>query len=82
MTRNIQYQPKALHLGSFSVCFRSSVDKAAVPADNSAAETILGFSGDVTEISKAAGLPRAQLSSTMSAIIIIILFIIIYYYYY
>ena len=56
MTRGTQHQPKALHLGSFSVCFRSSVDKAAVPADNPATETILGFSGDVTEISKAAGL--------------------------
>ena len=61
MTRGIQHQPKALHLGSFSVCFRSSVDKAAASADNPATETILGFSGDVTEISKAAGLPRAQL---------------------
>ena len=67
MTRGTQHQPKALHLGSFSVCFRSSVDKAAAPADNPATETILGFSGDVTEISKAAGLPRAQLGSKMSA---------------
>ena len=44
MTRGTQHQPKALHLGSFSVCFRSSVDKAAAPADNPATETILGFS--------------------------------------
>ena len=65
MTRSTQHQPKALHLGSFSVCFRSSVDKEASPADNPA--TILEFSGDVTEISKAAGLPRAQLGSKMSA---------------
>ena len=43
------------------------MDKAAAPADNPATETILGFSGDVTEISKAAGLPRAQLGSKMSA---------------
>ena len=28
------------------------MDKAAAPADNPATETILGFSGDVTEISK------------------------------
>ena len=67
MTRGTQHQPKALHLGSFSVCFRSSVDKAAAPADNPATEMILGFSGDVTEISKAAGLPRARLGSKMSA---------------
>ena len=59
-TRGIQHHPKALHLGSFSVCLRSSVDNAAAPADNPATDTILGFSGDVTEISKAAGLPKAQ----------------------
>ena len=29
MIRGTQHQPKALHLRSFSVCFRSSVDKAA-----------------------------------------------------
>ena len=51
VTRGIQHQPKALHLGSFSVCLRSSVDNAAAPADNPATDTILGFSGDVTEIS-------------------------------
>ena len=66
-TRGIQHHPKALHLGSFSVCLRSSVDNAAAPADNPATDIILGFSGDVTEISKAAGLPRAQLGSKMSA---------------
>ena len=66
-TRCIQHHPKALHLGSFSVCLRSSVDNAAARADNPATDTILGFSGDVTEISKASGLPRAQLDSKMSA---------------
>ena len=39
------------------------MDKAAAPADNPATEMILGLSGDVTEISKAAGLPRAQLGN-------------------
>ena len=57
-TRGIQHHPKALHLGSFSVCLCSSVDNAAAPADNPATDTILGISGDFTEISKAAGLPR------------------------
>ena len=66
-TRGIQHHPKALHLGSFSMCLRSSVDNAAAPADNPATDKTLGFSGDVTEISKAAGLPRAQLGSKMSA---------------
>ena len=66
-TRGIQHHPKALHLGSSSVCLRSSVDNAAAPADNPATDTILQFSSDVTEISKAAGLPRAQLGSKMSA---------------
>ena len=42
------------------------MDKAAAPADNPATEMILGFSGDVTEISNSAGLPRAQLGSKMS----------------
>ena len=45
------------------MCFCSSVDKAAAPADNPATNTIYGSSGDVTEMSKAAGLPRAQLGS-------------------
>ena len=66
-TRGIQHHPKALHLGSFSMCLLSSVDNAAAPADNPATDKTLGFSGDVTEISKAAGLPRAQLGSKMSA---------------
>ena len=29
MTSGTQHEPKALHLESFSVCFRSSVDKVA-----------------------------------------------------
>ena len=62
-TRGIQHQPKALHLGSFSVCLRSSVDNAAAAADNPATDAILGFSGDVTDISKAADLPGAQLGT-------------------
>ena len=41
-TRGIQHHPKALHLGSFSVCLRSSVDNAAAPADNPTT-TILGL---------------------------------------
>ena len=53
-TTGIQHHPKALHLGSFSVCLCSSVDNAAAQADNPTTDTILGFSGDVTEISKAA----------------------------
>ena len=60
-TSGIQHQPKALHLGSFSLCFRSSVDKAAATDDT------FRFSGDVTEMSKVASLPRAQLGSKMSA---------------
>ena len=43
------------------------MDNAAAPADNPTTDTILGFSGDVTDTSKAAGLPRAQLGSKMSA---------------
>ena len=48
------------------MCLRSSVDKVAAPADNAATDTIFGFSGDVTEISKATGLPRARFGSKMS----------------
>ena len=59
MTRGTQHQSKALHLGSFSACFHTSVDKADAPGDNLVTGMILGFSGDVTDISKAAGLPRA-----------------------
>ena len=40
-----QHQPKALHLGSFSVCLGSSVDKAAAPADNPDTDKFFGFSG-------------------------------------
>ena len=58
-TTGIQYQPKA--------CLCSSVDMAAAPTDNAANGTIFGFSCYVTEISKVAGLPRAQLVSKMSA---------------
>ena len=58
-----EHQPKVLHLGSS----QSSVHKAAAPANNPATDKILGFSGDVTEMSKAVGLPRAQLGSKMSA---------------
>ena len=43
------------------------MDNSAAPADNPATDTIFGFSGEVTETSKAAGLPRAQLGSKMSA---------------
>ena len=68
-TRGIQHHPKALHLGSFSMCLRSSVDNAAAPADNPATDKTLEFSGDVTEISKAAGLPRAQLGSLFQLLI-------------
>ena len=66
-TRGIQHQPKVLHLGSFSVFLHSSVDKVAAPADNPATDPIFGFSSDVTEISKAAGLPRDQLGSLQDA---------------
>ena len=60
MTSGMQHQPKALH---------SSIDKVAAQAENPATNTItiFGFSGNITEILKAAVLPRAQLGSKMSA---------------
>ena len=57
----IQTHPRSLHLASLASCFRSSVACAAAPAVTPASERILEFSGDVTDKSQAAVLPRTQL---------------------
>ena len=66
-TMGTQTQPSSLHLASFSSCFLSSVALAALPAASPASSKTLELSGDVTDKSKAAGLPKDQLGTSMSA---------------
>ena len=66
-TRGIQIHPRSQHLASLVSCFWSSVAYAAAPAVTPASERILEFSGDVTDKSQAAVLPRTQLEMRTSA---------------
>eukprot|EP00731_Ephydatia_muelleri_P021004 Em0013g731a len=54
-------QASSSHLASFEQCFLCSVVRAAAPVVTLASKMIVGLSEDVTDRSKAAGLPRTQL---------------------
>ena len=66
-TRETHNQPSSLHFGSLALCFLPSVARAADPADTPASIRVCVLSGDVTEMSKAAVLPVAQLVNRRSA---------------
>ena len=66
-TSGMQVHPSSEHLASLAECFLSSAATAADPAVRPASERRDGFSGEVTERSKAAGLPQSQLEARMSA---------------
>ena len=59
-TRGMHVHPSSEHIASLAKCFLSSVATAADPAVRSTSERRDGFSGDVTERSKVAGLPQSQ----------------------
>ena len=52
--------PSSEHLASLAECFLRSAATAADPAVRPASERRDGFSGEVTEISKATVLPQSQ----------------------
>ena len=54
-TNGTQTQSSSLHLVSLDECFLSSVVSAATPVVTLASKRVIGFSGDVTDRSKAAG---------------------------
>ena len=67
-TSGMQVHPSSEHLASLPECFfLSSAATAADPAVRPASERRDGFSGEVTERSKAAGLPQSQFEARMSA---------------
>ena len=66
-TRGMHVYPSSEHLASLAECFLSSAATATDPAVRPAAERRDGFSGEVTERSKAAGLPQNQFEAKMSA---------------
>ena len=66
-TRGIHAQPSSLHLLSFTRCLQIRAAKAAEPAVTHAFWIICAFSVDVTNRSKAAGLPRTQFGTRTSA---------------
>ena len=66
-TMGTQTHPSSLHLVSFSSCCLCSVALAAWPAASPASSKTLELSGDVTDKSIAAGLPKDQLGTRMSA---------------
>ena len=59
-TMGMHVDPSSEHLASLAECFLSSAATAADPAVRPASERRDGFSGEVTERSKAAGLPQSQ----------------------
>ena len=59
-TNGTQTHPSSLHLPSLEQCFLCSVIHAATPVVTLTSNRIVGLSGDVTDRSKAAGLPKAQ----------------------
>ena len=66
-TSGMQVHPSSEYLASLAECFLSSAATAADPVVRPASERRDGFSGEVTERSKAAGLPQSQLEVRMSA---------------
>ena len=60
-------QPSSEHFVSFCSCFLDSAAFAATPAETPASETILGFSSEVTVMSKAAVSLTPQLDTRISA---------------
>jgi len=54
------FHPSSEHFTSLALCFRCSAAKAADPAVTLASVKVLGLSGDVTVMSKAAGLPKSS----------------------
>ena len=60
-------QPSSEHFVSFCSCFLDSAAFAATPAEIPASETILGLSGEVTVMSKAAVSLIPQLDTRISA---------------
>ena len=69
-TSGMQVHPSSEHLASLAECFLSSAATAADPAVRPASERRDGFSGEVTERSKAAGLPQSQFEARMSVLFI------------
>ena len=59
-TRDSHVHPSSEHLASLAECFLSSAGTAADPAVRPASKRRDGLSGEVTERSKAAGLPQSQ----------------------
>ena len=66
-TSGMQTQPNSSHFLSLVLCFLFSATKAAEPAIMLASSKTLVCSVDVTDKSKAAGLPRSQLGTRTSA---------------
>ena len=66
-TNGTQTQSSSLHLVSLEECFLSSVVSAATPVVTLASKRVVGLSGDVTDRSKAAALPKTQFGTKRSA---------------
>ena len=66
-TNGTQTQSSSLHLVSLDECLLSSVVSAATPVVTLASKRVVGLSGDVTDRSKAAGLPTTQFGTKRSA---------------
>ena len=66
-TKGMHTQPNSTHLASLLLCFLISEAWAATPEDTPASERISEFSGEVTQKSKAAGLPSDQFWTRTSA---------------
>eukprot|EP00731_Ephydatia_muelleri_P035276 Em0111g1a len=62
-TRGMQAHPNSSHFVSLLLCFLFSANRAAEPAVTLASSRALDCSVDVTDKSKAAGLPRSQLGT-------------------
>ena len=65
--KGMQTQPKRLHFASLEACLRASAADAVDPAVTLASFNVVGFSGDVSVKSNAAGLPNSQFWTRMSA---------------
>ena len=63
MASGMQTHPKALHLGLLEMYLRISAIRAAEPPVTFASGKEIGLSGEVTVMSKAAGLPVDQLGT-------------------
>ena len=60
VTRGTQNQPRSPHLSSLAECFLTSPVWAVAPAQTPASDKVSVLSGEVTQMSKAAGLPLDQ----------------------